>query len=618
MARLPQPGQDAGQWGNILNDYLSTSLAADGSLKADTVGAAQLASSSVTSIAIAPNAITKAMVGLSNVDNTSDAAKPVSTATQSALDTKVDVSVLGAPNGVATLNGSGVLPQAQLPVNLVKVLEGVPATIYGDSQAKNPGQGADVGTQFADRLNGRHRFRTYNNRGVASTTMGEIAAAVTSSWVSNSRGLALVCSGIGNSSSQWGADGLDSVKRAFRTVLATLSSRARFENSSPTFAFDNNWLLGESSTLNSVFDFGVQGDSAFLILMTAVGSGGTLEIRDGTRLVATINTGGYKAAFPGAFELKGLGSGNHILRGKLTNGSVIVSSLLVPSASPAQVVWATVEPSRSNTIQRQSFVDACKTVLTDFPKVLHITPGQGWDPAVHISDEDGLHLNDQGNAFMADRIESELARTLTFSQGLNRLTRNTADVPYTGPIPTPLVSYTTYASDTFDRANGSLGASEVGAKDWTLSVASSVSIVDGAAEWTTASATAGTIAYVDDGEATGRFIAEGVNSQSYGLFISGDSFLNGYYLFHSNGNGWRIGIRTASGFTPLATAGSTTPPSTNVTLSLTRSSAGLLRGYVDGALIVSTTSTTYSGTRHGIISLLAGKRVTSWRHTNQQ
>ena len=37
-----------------------------------------------------PHGVTKVQVGLSNVDNTSDANKPISTATQSALDTKVD------------------------------------------------------------------------------------------------------------------------------------------------------------------------------------------------------------------------------------------------------------------------------------------------------------------------------------------------------------------------------------------------------------------------------------------------------------------------------------------------------------------------------------------------
>lgn len=67
MTRLPKPGSDNGQWGDILNDYLSQSHASDGSLKdnvvgsaqlqAASVGASQLADGSVTSTAIADNAV---------------------------------------------------------------------------------------------------------------------------------------------------------------------------------------------------------------------------------------------------------------------------------------------------------------------------------------------------------------------------------------------------------------------------------------------------------------------------------------------------------------------------------------------------------------------------------
>lgn len=42
MPRLPIPGKDNGTWGDVLNDYLSQSHKADGSLKADTVTAAQI------------------------------------------------------------------------------------------------------------------------------------------------------------------------------------------------------------------------------------------------------------------------------------------------------------------------------------------------------------------------------------------------------------------------------------------------------------------------------------------------------------------------------------------------------------------------------------------------
>lgn len=59
--------------------------------------------------------LTKSDIGLSNVDNTSDANKPVSTATQTALDLKVNTSTLGAANGVATLGSDSKLTSSQLP-----------------------------------------------------------------------------------------------------------------------------------------------------------------------------------------------------------------------------------------------------------------------------------------------------------------------------------------------------------------------------------------------------------------------------------------------------------------------------------------------------------------------
>jgi len=67
--------------------------------------------------------VTKSDVGLSNVDNTSDLNKPVSTATQTALDLKVDNSVLGVANGVATLDSGGKVPTTQLPSFVDDVLE---------------------------------------------------------------------------------------------------------------------------------------------------------------------------------------------------------------------------------------------------------------------------------------------------------------------------------------------------------------------------------------------------------------------------------------------------------------------------------------------------------------
>lgn len=59
--------------------------------------------------------VSKSDVGLGAVDNTSDADKPVSIATQAALDAKLDSNKRGAANGVASLDANGKVPTSQIP-----------------------------------------------------------------------------------------------------------------------------------------------------------------------------------------------------------------------------------------------------------------------------------------------------------------------------------------------------------------------------------------------------------------------------------------------------------------------------------------------------------------------
>lgn len=87
MARLPVPGDDKGTWGDILNTYLQVAHEDDGSLKS----------------------IDPALVGLENVDNTSDADKPISDSTQAALDEKADITDLSVTieENVSTIAATG-------------------------------------------------------------------------------------------------------------------------------------------------------------------------------------------------------------------------------------------------------------------------------------------------------------------------------------------------------------------------------------------------------------------------------------------------------------------------------------------------------------------------------
>lgn len=65
----------------------------------------------------------KSDIGLSEVDNTSDLDKPLSTSTINALAFKESLSSKGIPNGYASLDGAGHVPAAELPSYVDDVVE---------------------------------------------------------------------------------------------------------------------------------------------------------------------------------------------------------------------------------------------------------------------------------------------------------------------------------------------------------------------------------------------------------------------------------------------------------------------------------------------------------------
>lgn len=146
MSRLPQPGSDVGAWGDILNDFLLQSHNADGTVKGGAIGSGTISETKLDAAVQAKlnNAgsgavssvngqtgtvtITRSDVGLSNVDNTSDAAKNSATATLTnktlqapAIDKVTNLTTNGV---VTTSGGDGTLGVSTMPQDSSKYLDG--------------------------------------------------------------------------------------------------------------------------------------------------------------------------------------------------------------------------------------------------------------------------------------------------------------------------------------------------------------------------------------------------------------------------------------------------------------------------------------------------------------
>jgi hypothetical protein len=118
MSRLPTPGSDDNTWGTILNDFLSVSLNADGTLKYGTT------------------------------------AGTVAQGNDSRITGAEQTANKGAANGYAPLNGSSKVPAANLPVTLPPATLTDAATIATD---------ASLGNHFRVTLGGNRTLGTPTN-----------------------------------------------------------------------------------------------------------------------------------------------------------------------------------------------------------------------------------------------------------------------------------------------------------------------------------------------------------------------------------------------------------------------------------------------------------------------
>lgn len=112
MTRLPTPGGDDGDWGNILNSFLGVSHAADGSLAANTVDSTQIKSGAVSSAKLDSATQTQLAQGASAYQ------KPAGGIPATDLTSGVQASLSAADNSVqAVSTGTAVSTSGALAVN---------------------------------------------------------------------------------------------------------------------------------------------------------------------------------------------------------------------------------------------------------------------------------------------------------------------------------------------------------------------------------------------------------------------------------------------------------------------------------------------------------------------
>lgn len=124
MARLPQPGGDSGNWGAILNDYLSQAHATDGSLKPASVAKSQLDSSVQGSLDSADAVVQKvaarfvsaadygALPSASAATNTTAFANAIAAAKSANVELFIPQGTyqhngIVLPNGILAIRGAG-------------------------------------------------------------------------------------------------------------------------------------------------------------------------------------------------------------------------------------------------------------------------------------------------------------------------------------------------------------------------------------------------------------------------------------------------------------------------------------------------------------------------------
>lgn len=379
----------------------------------------------------------KTAVGLTNVNNTADIDKPVSTAQQAAIN-------------------DGSLTNTNL-------VESIPLYVYGNSYTQPPAVGRAT-IEWPVRLQNRLRMGALANRGHSGSVMGQIAynlnnnvdgAAPSRKWVTGSKGLVVVeesindCVTFGSSAKAQTAYGM-----ALRTMVELMRATTRKDATDVAITYTGTWSTGtgylvnsgkKTSTVGDKASFSVTGDAVTLYWMgdkdaTAYA---TADVKIGSTVIGTIDTRNQMDPYnaPGTVgtgigvnlcctRITGMGAGAHtvdvVLTASVTN-PFYFDGFSVPGTKPPQIVFlkegviSNYSPNGSDAA-RVAYNTIMDTVAAEYPTFVSVAdPGAAWDTScLFMGDGTGNHPNDKGMAVLTDAVAARV-RNLGYKDGMHIL-----------------------------------------------------------------------------------------------------------------------------------------------------------------------------------------------------
>ena len=228
--------------------------------------------------------ITAANIGLGNVDNTSDANKPVSTAMQTALDGKLGTGLKGAANGLAELDSSGKVPESQLPSWMDDVVDGYldGTHFYEDAEHTTPlEQDQESGIIFVD-VSTNIVYR-WSGTAYVSLSSGLALGTNHSTAYYGDYGAAAYAHGVTNKGSQYASGFYKITTNAEGHVTAATAVQKSDVTSLGIPESDTTYSAGTGLVLNSSDEFSLattgtgQGTSGSTVAQTPT-FGGTFDV----------------------------------------------------------------------------------------------------------------------------------------------------------------------------------------------------------------------------------------------------------------------------------------------------------------------------------------------------